>query len=319
MSRVAKFAWAVLVGNVLVILWGAYVRATGSGAGCGSHWPTCDGEVVPHAPSVAKLIEYSHRVSSGFALVLVLGLGLWVFLTTSPGAPARRAAAYSMGFMGGEVMIGGVIVLLKKVALDPSIGHGVLAELHACNTFLLLAALTLTAHFLSGGPGLRLSGQGPTLVTLGQGFAGLALTVGTGVIAALGDTLFPAKSLGEGLAQDLSPGAHLFLHLRTLHPLFAIVAWVLLLTSTTSLRGRDDISTPARSLAGAVLVTATAQVALGGLNLWLLVPIPTQMLHLACADVLFILLVLTSAHALEESRVVSAVGGVLRSEPSPIA
>ena len=45
MRRFAKYAWGVLAYNLVVILWGAFVRATGSGAGCGSHWPLCNGEV----------------------------------------------------------------------------------------------------------------------------------------------------------------------------------------------------------------------------------------------------------------------------------
>ncbi len=47
----SRYAWGVLLWNVLVALWGAYVRATGSGAGCGSHWPTCNGEILPRAPA----------------------------------------------------------------------------------------------------------------------------------------------------------------------------------------------------------------------------------------------------------------------------
>ena len=78
-SGFAAYAWAVLGFNLLVILWGAFVRATGSGAGCGSHWPLCNGEVLPRAPALATLIEFSHRLTSGVALLLVIGLvvGAW--------------------------------------------------------------------------------------------------------------------------------------------------------------------------------------------------------------------------------------------------
>jgi heme A synthase len=203
-----------------------------------------------------------------------------------------------MALMGGEVLIGALIVVLGKVALDPSIQHGMFTELHAGNTFLLLAALTLTAHHLGGGPSLELKGHGPVAASLGQAFGGLALTVGTGAIAALGDTLFPATSLREGLAQDLSPGAHVFLHLRTLHPIFAIVAWVLVVGACFALRGREELTPAVRTLATWAIALASFQMLLGGLNLWLLVPIPTQLLHLALADALFITLVLTAAHAL---------------------
>ena len=67
LNRLARYAWGVLGINLLVILWGAYVRATGSGAGCGSHWPLCNGEVVPRSAGLATLIEFTHRATSGVA------------------------------------------------------------------------------------------------------------------------------------------------------------------------------------------------------------------------------------------------------------
>ncbi|MEZ4640810.1 MAG: COX15/CtaA family protein [Caldilineaceae bacterium] len=53
LNALAKYSWGVLFYNLLVIMWGAYVRATGSGAGCGRHWPVCNGEVIP-APNRLK-------------------------------------------------------------------------------------------------------------------------------------------------------------------------------------------------------------------------------------------------------------------------
>ena len=72
MVRLARSAWAVLAYNVVVILWGAIVRATGSGAGCGSHWPLCNGVVLPNAEKASTLIEFAHRATSGIALLLVV-------------------------------------------------------------------------------------------------------------------------------------------------------------------------------------------------------------------------------------------------------
>jgi heme A synthase len=304
MSRLARYAWVTLFGNIAVILWGGFVRATVSGAGCGGHWPTCNGDVVPRSPSVATLIELSHRATSGAAFFAVMILGAWVF-ASGPAAigarrSARRAAALAMAFMLGEVLIGAAIVVLGHVAMDPSILHGVFTELHAGNTFLLLAALTLTAHYVSGGAPLRAAGKGAVIAPLVQAFAGLALTFGSGAIAALGDTLFPARSLDEGFAQDISPGAHLFLHIRTLHPVLAILAFVLVLGACMSIRTRPQLSPRARKYAGWVIVAISYQMALGLVNQWLLVPIATQLAHLATADAVFILLVLTLAHALAD-------------------
>jgi len=72
-----RYAWSVLGWNIAVVLWGAYVRASGSGAGCGNHWPLCNGEVVPHAPQVQTLIEFTHRAMSGIAFVAVAALLAW--------------------------------------------------------------------------------------------------------------------------------------------------------------------------------------------------------------------------------------------------
>ena len=92
MAQVARFAPLVLGWNVAVILWGAFVRASGSGAGCGAHWPLCNGEVVPRAPALETMIEFTHRATSGIALLLVFALCLWVFREKPKGHPARCAA-----------------------------------------------------------------------------------------------------------------------------------------------------------------------------------------------------------------------------------
>src|SRR5690348_3617167 len=83
----ASFTLAAVLG---VILWGAYVRATGAGAGCGQHWPVCNGTVIPRAPSTQTLIEYTHRVTSGLSLLLVIGLYVWARLAHAKGHTVRR-------------------------------------------------------------------------------------------------------------------------------------------------------------------------------------------------------------------------------------
>ena len=79
-GRFALYAWAHLAYLIAVILFGAWVRITHSGAGCGAHWPLCDGEIIPFEPSAEKLIEYTHRLTSGFLGLLTLALVVWSFL-----------------------------------------------------------------------------------------------------------------------------------------------------------------------------------------------------------------------------------------------
>ena len=90
-----RFAWAVLAYFIAVILWGALVRATGSGAGCGDHWPLCNGTVVQHSPRTDTLIEFTHRVTSGISFFSAVGLLVWTLIGTARGHLARTLRSFS--------------------------------------------------------------------------------------------------------------------------------------------------------------------------------------------------------------------------------
>src|SRR4051812_37897595 len=224
MTRFTRYAWLTLAYNVLVVLWGAIVRATGSGAGCGSHWPFCNGVGIPQSPRIETVIEFSHRLTSGIALVLVVGLVVGAFRLLPKGHAGRTAAVWSMIFMVGEAAVGAALVLFRLVADNPSMARALFMATHLVNTFLLLGALTLTAHFASGGAPFRWRGHGWWSGGVTAGLLGLLLAGVSGATAALGDTLFPSQTLAEGLRQDLSPTAHLLIRLRIFHPMIAIAA-----------------------------------------------------------------------------------------------
>ena len=295
-SRLARFAWAVLAVNVGVILWGAYVRATGSGAGCGSHWPLCNGEIIPPAPSVATLIEYSHRLTSGIALIAVVVMFVWTRRRCEPGHPARAAAGASLFFMLTEAGVGAGLVLFRLVADNPSMARAMFMAVHLMNTFALLASVALTAWWLSGAPAPRLAGRFRSAVSIGLGASAILLVSTSGAIAALGDTLFPASSLSEALRADLSTTSHAFIRLRILHPALAVVTAVALMFGTPRLaRGHGAA---ALQLSRLVVTVAAIQVAAGVLNVALLAPVWMQMIHLLLADVVWVGFVLLSAQVL---------------------
>ena len=312
MDRLTRFAWLVLGYNVLVILWGAVVRATGSGAGCGSHWPLCNGEIVPRAERLATVIEFSHRLTSGVALLLVVALVVAVFRALPRGHPARRAAGWSMAFMIGEAAVGAMLVLFELVADNQSIARGLFMATHLLNTFFLLGALTLTAHFAGGGPApsLRGGGQEPGrgsgvrrevwLFTLAAFL--VLLTSVSGSVAALGDTLFPSQSLAHALAADLSATAHVLIRLRILHPFVAVATAAFLVWLALRVRrAAPDAGAPPAVWARAVMALAVVQTAFGGLNVLLLAPVWMQVGHLLLADAVWIALVLFGAVRLAET------------------
>lgn len=299
-ERFRRFAWGVLALNIAVILWGAYVRASGSGAGCGRSWPTCNGEIVPRSPSAATLIELTHRLTSGLALIAVVVLLVGARRVFERGHPVRRGAAWAMVFMLGEAAIGAGIVLFELVADNESMARALFMAVHLGNTFLLLAALALTAHWAGGAPPLTLRGQ-PRRSRLAGLSLGCAFLIGvSGAVAALGDTLFPVDSLGEAIQQDLSPTSHLLIQLRISHPLIAIAASLVLLHFIATVR-RDPERRAARRFANLLNVLIFVQITAGAVNVVLLAPIWMQLLHLLLADLLWIALVLTCGSFLAEA------------------
>jgi len=283
----AGFAWGVLGWNVLVVLWGVLVRASGSGAGCGSHWPLCNGEVIPSGAGASTIIEFTHRLMSGVAFFAVAGLLAWSWKLFPRGHRVRKFALASFAFLIVEAALGAGLVLLQYVEANASAGRAVYLSLHLVNTQILLAMLALTAWF-SRDPGRSAVRISPLFLTALS--AAVVVSV-TGAITALGDTLFPATSLGQGMRQDFSASAHFLLRLRVFHPLLAIGAaaffvWI----SVRAVRSNSSAASNRLGLAAAIL--SVAQLSAGAVNLALLAPIGMQILHLLLADLLWISLVL---------------------------
>jgi heme A synthase len=282
-----RYAWGVLAYNVAVVLWGAYVRATGSGAGCGNHWPLCNGEVTPHSPAIATLIEFTHRAMTGLDLPLIIGLVWWAWRAFPRSHPARLGAALSGVFLVTEALIGAALVKLELVARNPSAAHAWSLSIHLVNTLTLLAVLALTAWWSAGGPGIRIHGREGWIASLT--LASVVILGMSGALAAFGDTLYPASSLAAGLAQDWDPSANIFLRLRGLHPLLAacVAGWLAFYAMSGRSRGGSKVA-----------IVVVCQMAAGVLNLLLLAPVWMQIVHLLLADLLWISLVLFCAEKL---------------------
>lgn len=273
--------------NIAVVLWGAYVRASGSGAGCGNHWPLCNGEVVPHAPQVQTLIEFTHRGMSGIALVTVAALLVWSVRVFPRQHRARKMAIASFVFLIVEALLGAGLVLFDYVGANSSVGRALYLSLHLANTLLLLAALSLTAWFSREGAPARGGISRLVAATLP-----VALLVAiSGGIAALGDTLFPATSVAEGIRQDLSAASHFLLRLRVFHPALAIAGGVFFGAVAVWVMRRSARGELHR-IALAVLILTIGQLGAGAINLVLLAPVWMQVVHLLMADLVWISLVL---------------------------
>lgn len=296
LSKFSTFAWFVLGYTMLVIAWGAFVRATGSGAGCGEHWPLCNGEVIPRAPDLERMIEFSHRLTSGLSLVFVAILFFWARRLFTGGHQVRRAATWSLIFILGEAAVGAMLVILQLVAQNDSVLRAVVIAMHLVNTFLLLFWQTRVA-FLAHPSKRSISdsvdnGQvRRARVNIMACMVALVVTGAAGAIVALGDTLFPAKSLAEGVAQDFSATAHFLIRLRIWHPMIAVGATFYILLQTIMLPKVFGPVVPRKLgyLVGGLMVI---QLTGGVVNWLLLAPVWMQLVHLFLADVTWIVLCL---------------------------
>ena len=307
----SRYAWGVLLWNVLVALWGAYVRATGSGAGCGSHWPTCNGEIIPRSPQVETLIEFTHRATSGLAFLSVLLL-LFLALRLFPkGHPVRLGAGLSFFFMVTESLVGASLVLFGWVADNVSAERAVVQMVHLANTYFLLAALALTAWWASGGAPLRLRGQGAVGWALLLGLLALLFLGMSGAVTALGDLLFPVRNTLEALERSLTPGEHFLVRLRVLHPLIAVSVG-LYVVFAGFLVAHLRPSEASRRLAQGLAYLYGVQLLAGLVNVWLKAPVWMQLLHLFLAYAVWLLFVLLMASSLAQGtrRVELGEGGL---------
>lgn len=297
-SAFRRFAWGVLAFNVLVVVWGAYVRASGSGDGCGNHWPFCNGQVVPQAPQIQTIIEFSHRISSALAVFGVLGLTVWAFLRFPRNHQIRLFGLLAGVFILLEGALGAGLVLFRYVAKDASSGRAFYLSAHLTNTLLLLGSLTVVA-WLAGRAADQLHPlQRRNLPGLLSSALIVALIVSiTGAIAALGDTLYPAVSLQQGMQQDFASGSSVLLRLRLFHPLVAILSAFFLLY--VALRVPRRLPGQAiRETAAILALIIVLQLAMGVINVYLLAPTWMQLLHLFIADLLWIVAVVLAAESM---------------------
>jgi len=296
-QRFSRCAWWLLGYTLLVILFGAVVRITGSGAGCGQHWPSCNGELL-HVPRTLKTaIEYTHRATSGLSVLAIATLLAFAFRLYPGGHSVRRAAVLAGAMIVVEALIGAALVRLHLVENDASLGRALVLPLHLVSTALLTAALTWCAYFAgqTGRAARSLPSAARALLLLaGLGLLGVSAT---GAVTALGDTVYPVEAAGFAarVQEDLGATAHLLQRMRGVHPILAILAADFAAYVAAVLRAYR--TSPDLKWASLTLVACVSlQVLAGALNIWLSAPGYLQVVHLLLANLTWIsLIVLTAA------------------------
>lgn len=298
LSGFAKFAWFTLGYNILVILWGVFLRASKSGDGCGQHWLTCQGEVIPSAPELKTIIEFSHRMTTGPAFLFVLILAIWAFRRFAKGHPARMTAMISLFFIVTEALVGAGLVLTGNTAETLTDARPFWAVGHLLNTFTLLAFLTLTAWYAGNERTVSISGRTKQVLLIVVAVIAILFVGTSGSVAALSSMLFPSESLAEGITKDFSAGSNILLRLRLSHPILSILTSVYLLFLTGWLKSASNSDPEVTRWSNYLSILVLVQIAFGAATLLTLAPIIMQIGHLLLADLIWISFVMLSANFL---------------------
>jgi cytochrome c oxidase assembly protein subunit 15 len=300
MSAFAKYAWFALGYNVLVIVWGVFLRASKSGDGCGQFWLTCNGELIPSAPQFKTVIEFSHRMTTaidGVVMLILLAWAIWLWYAgrTVQDKQVLYAAIGSMIFVITEAAVGAGLVLTGNTAEAVTDTRPLWAIGHLVNTFILLTFLTLTAWFATHKRVIERRVGLKTGLLIAIAVAGLLLVGSSGALAALSNMLFPSQSIAEGIAKDFSPTSDLVLRLRLSHPILSILTSVYMIFLAGWLKASVPGDAKTAWWSNVVSILVMVQVAFGGATLLTLGPIVMQLGHLLLADLVWISFVLLVA------------------------
>lgn len=300
MSGFAKYAWFVLGYNLLVVLWGVFLRASKSGDGCGMHWLTCHGEVLPTAPEFKTVIEFTHRIMSAIDGLLMLVLLAWAFRVWWKGRDIQsksvlKTTAGAFFFVLTEGAIGAGLVLTGNTAETLTAARPFWMAAHLINTFILLAFLTLTARRASGGGAPRFRTEPKYFAAIALAISAILVVGISGSIAALSNMIFPSGTLSEGMAKDFSETSHILLRLRLLHPTSAILSSVFIVFVTGWLAKERFGDKIVARWSNVLTILILLQIAFGAATLLMLGPIVMQLGHLLIADAIWISFVMFAA------------------------
>jgi heme A synthase len=289
-SRISytQLVWATLVFTLFVVIWGGYVSASGAGDGCGDSWPLCRnllGASTPTTP-VDTLVELTHRLTSGLALLAVVGLTLWSRRRFPPRHRARYWAALALFFMVVESLLGAALVIFRLVDLNVSLARALIQPVHLTNTYLLMGSLAFAAWW--SGPRRSLPGSAHRLSTrfVVAALVGVVVLSAFGTVASLASTVFPSESFLDGVRNDFIRDAHYLVRLRIGHPIAALVFGGYLFWLGRRLTPERPERTPFQYYV--VTGIFAAQVGVGLLDAILLAPIGLQMAHLFLAHALWL-------------------------------
>jgi heme A synthase len=297
-SRIPILAWSMLWLTVAVVVGGALVRATDSGAGCGESWPICGGQIIPEIGNYHTAIEVSHRLMTGLLGFVLIAVFVLVRRHYDKSHRLRRAVFVAGILLIIESLLGASLVLFGWVEFDASIARLIVVPIHLVNTFLLVAAMTAVAFFADGGAGFRVDPKKTLDKVLGGSLLIILIIGATGALNALADTLIKSDALRTAVGDEILVTESVLRQIRTIHPFVAIIGGLALFMLVRYLTA--EASKRVKLIGLGVQAIIWAQFILGLLNIALNVPLEIQLVHLFVADLLWISFVVIALHLLSD-------------------
>jgi protoheme IX farnesyltransferase len=302
--RLALTATVLAVGLITL---GGVVRLTGSGMGCGDHWPLCNGRILPNLRDTLEVIEWSHRWVASLLSATVVALAAVGWRSHRRQAALRNPATLAAIVLIAQVLLGAVTVKLGTAA--PAV------VIHLTNAMVLLAVLVVCVlRSAPDGIGGRdgHSAGGPRLpeLTAALGFA----TIVFGAFVANYDA--GVYCLGFPLCGgELAPPATALGRLQWAHRLLAFTfLGFSLATLGWSQRLPRDTSRPIRRAAHAVVGLTVLQILIAAVMILQLLPTPLRALHLFLGSLVWLSLVVLVRRSRSEFRVPSSAHTVPSSQ-----
>ena len=279
-----RLAWAGAVLAVGLVVLGGVVRITGSGMGCGDHWPRCNGEWFPPL-DLPTAIEIGHRWAAVLVSLFVVATFAVAWLRHRREPELFRPAALAVILLVAQVLLGAVTV---KLELPASV-----VIVHLMNAMLLVGALVVTA--LRARPG----GLPPRPVRRHAAHRLVHLAAGAGLaVILLGASVANMNAGWSCRGFPFCEGAGLLPPAVPLGPLhwthrvaaYAFLAIIAVLTVRVGRRREEELG-PLRTAAYAVLALTLMQIVVAATMVLHLLPPSLRAAHLALGTLLWVALI----------------------------
>ena len=215
------FCLSLLVFCLVVILWGAWVRISHSGDGCGMNWPDCHNQYFLDKNTDKKTwTEWIHRASTALFGLMVLALNIWAFFKFPKKHILRKSSLTVLFFTITEALIGAGLVKFGLTGAHFSLARILVMSFHLINSLLLAGSLFMCWRFsLKNNLQFSFSHRKYFLSFIFIFF----IIAFFGSLSALSATLFPSDSLVDGFLKDFQSDSHVLVRLRWLHPVLALL------------------------------------------------------------------------------------------------